>query len=65
MIQNRAETILQPSNAVRPYIEGLIFAMVGWQFRTSLRIKMVSTDLLSCFFFFFFFFFFYHSLSFS
>ena len=31
---------------------GLIFAMVGRQFQTSLRIKMVSTDL---FFFFFFF----------
>ena len=30
---------------------GLIFAMVGRQFRTSLRIEMMSTDLLSCLFF--------------
>ena len=31
---------------------GLIFVMVGWQFWTSLRIEMVSTDLKSFFFFF-------------
>ena len=36
---------------------GLIFTMVGQQFQTSLCIKMVSTDLLSCFF--------NHSLSFT
>ena len=29
---------------------GLIVVMIGRQFRTSLRIEMVSTDLLSCFF---------------
>ena len=28
--------------------ERLIFAVVGWQFRTSLRMEMVSTNLLSC-----------------
>ena len=28
--------------------EGLIIAMVRRQFQTSLRIEMVSTDLLSC-----------------
>ena len=33
--------------------EGLIFAMVGRQFRTSLRIEMVSTDLFILFLFFF------------
>ena len=55
MLPSMQETYLYHENHGIDYpMIGLIFAVVGRQFRTSLRIEMVNTDLLSFFFFFFF-----------
>ena len=56
MIKNMIKYLYLPfryPKLLSDHSEGLIFAMVGRQFRTPLRIEVVSIDLLSCFFFFF------------
>ena len=55
MLASMQETYLYHENhGIDLPMVGLIFAMVGQQFWTSLCIEIVSTDLLSCFFLLFF-----------